>query len=946
MPANPSNATIWFYQQFYVRQEGAQFCAHTADDWSRLQVWNGEALEPAFPNGIQGLPTKEQQEFLYNKMQQGELFHFQLGEAMPSQINEGKRTLFNPKPQMPKMPKDPGEKAGIESRNAYQNKMRLYNREVQRYQENRDILQKFGPGLKTSVDRYNAGRDIAWEKAELAGRNNNHSLHNYGQYRARADQVISKLMAPKPVALPDIFFSTKFAGEDFVMRYDIYDEEFEPNAYDLPAGSELSEYDAATINFAMLGAKSDMQAYFRDEKKYGPVRSEIEATNGFNMLLTGLFGVRRMNLEMEHCMGQALRMGKESIDAYVIEKDPSVLGRRLGDCVQNIKNVCTGISQKNLTQDMVAGTKLTERLLDLFNRKPDIYAASGLNDRDLEFMRGYVQLGHIYDRYAAGRMKQNDAIAHGKKLTTQEKAEIMADAVIRRMVEKELANDIAVAQATDEFKREDAEAAQKDEATMLELAQWVANNPTGDREQYIKQNDVNTHHIKVMSQPLEHEIIYKLAQPGVLESWRQRLMKDPAILAQASKEPLGLTGEALSRGNELDGMVDRLVNYTATTDAQKQAWFNNMKAAVAGGDERNAASPWLNAAVESDAGRLMIAVPNNEGGKNMVSVASLVRGGLRALQNPDPTIVDMMYRNAMEGNLYYYQVGKNMPQRVSAEGEQAAAEQLMERPKPSLWQRFWHAVTGGRAYPDIYKPLPDSDPAAMESIYQGRAGRAEAITDEVAAHQRIRNELAEQNALAEQNEQEMNNTQVVESAEERHLREVDTFCRAPGNDVRRDFPHYEPNDVYERLSEQLAADTGEGDALNREKSAVKAIVAQALYTVDADPEMIRQAMAAAVLLEAMKQEHMAGNGTPLREQFNQDRNATVNGIANNEVFKAFTEGANNDMLMHFIMVGGAGNMYQAIQTSASMHANNQVENQQDVPVNEVQMNHEQVMGGA
>jgi hypothetical protein len=109
--------------------------------------------------------------------------------------------------------------------------------------------------------------------------------------------------------------------------------------------------------------------------------------------------------------------------------------------------------------------------------------------------------------------------------------------------------------------------------------------------------------------------------------------------------------------------------------------------------------------------------------------------------------------------------------------------------------------------------------------------------------------------------------------------------------------------------------------LNREKSAVKSMIAGALYTEGASPEMLRQAMAAAVLLEAMKEEYLSQNGSALRDQFNQDRNATVNEMANNEMFKAFTEGATNDMLMHFVMVGGAKNMYQAIQTAAAMHEN-------------------------
>jgi hypothetical protein len=157
---------------------------------------------------------------------------------------------------------------------------------------------------------------------------------------------------------------------------------------------------------------------------------------------------------------------------------------------------------------------------------------------------------------------------------------------------------------------------------------------------------------------------------------------------------------------------------------------------------------WIDPSVQGDSDRLMIAQTNGDGTKSLVSVASLLEGGLQALQNPDERTVELLHRQATEGNLYFYAAGKDMPSRLSANGMQAATQQLEPPVLPSLWMRFWNTVTFGLAYAAECNPKPDRDPAAYKLIVKARANHAAPARDEA--------EAAQQEGVANQQEQPQN----------------------------------------------------------------------------------------------------------------------------------------------------------------------------------------------
>lgn len=202
--------------------------------------------------------------------------------------------------------------------------------------------------------------------------------------------------------------------------------------------------------------------------------------------------------------------------------------------------------------------------------------------------------------------------------------------------------------------------------------------------------DLGTH-------PVEHPIIAKLAQPGMLELLRQNLMADPVILEQAGKSPMDLSIEDLTRTHNAKKM-DALVTQVQPT-MDKVEWFFNFKSMLS----QEGLDP--NVAANSD--RLMITQTGAKGAKSLASVASLLQGGLRALQNPDRNTIDLLYEHAKNGNLFFYGKDKDMPARLSADGAQVSAQQLEPHPQPTRWMRFWNAVTFGLAYRAECNPKPE-----------------------------------------------------------------------------------------------------------------------------------------------------------------------------------------------------------------------------------------------
>ena len=685
----PSEANLWYYRLFKPYVETDQLLQNNPEDWARLRVWDGNTLKPVMPEGFSGVPNEEQINMLYTHMKNKELFFFELGDPIPKMVYGKERhsisnDLVEPTaPQPPQGPEPPKEE---EEKAKYLQALDIYQKALTQYQLSQEVFQKYGEQFKTAVDSYNADRNMEQDSKEADARHANLTFEGEKIFRGRADWVISEAMGPRPSAPAEVFFETDQQGLHAALRFSQYDRQLAPNGYDLPSDSRLTDYDAATINFAMLGVRSRMARAMLQTGKVGLMNARSSSLDHFSYIVTGLFSTPRINQPLGEYMGLAMQMGQEAIEAYN-GGDPKLLGQRLAETVQSIKVAFTGTGQCNVTADTAAASKLTERLVGLFEKNPDIWKATGLPDQELNNMRGYVQVGKLYDNYLDSVIKFNAAKAMGTDLSQEEKAEILADAVIRRMVSKELENDSKLVENSKEYMDGVTEAVLKDQEAGEALAVWMAANKNKlsaqdfdkQRELQINILDYNVHASVAMAQPVDHPILAQLAQPGMLERLRQNLMKDPAILEQAGKP---LTELSVETSTKLDPLVDQVRPLVGLSTIQAE-WNERFQSMLAR----------ANLAADSD--RLLIAQTDAKGVKTLVSVASLLEGGLQALQDPKSNAFDLLYDNAKNGKLYLGGTDEAMPTRLSVDGGLLSTQQ-MER--PTRWMRFANLITFGWAY--------------------------------------------------------------------------------------------------------------------------------------------------------------------------------------------------------------------------------------------------------
>jgi uncharacterized protein with PIN domain len=355
-----------------------------------------------------------------------------------------------------------------------------------------------------------------------------------------------------------------------------------------------------------------------------------------------------------------------------------------------------------------------------------------MSEQDRDFMRGYVQMGKVYDQFAQSHMKYVAAQTEGTALSREEKAEILVDTLLRRMVEKEMAKEEKLVSETDTYMAKQMDAVQKDMEANTQLAQWAANNAALSQEDpdaygkaYNREKDllnVGDYTTYAAFETVEHPIINQLGQPGMLERMRQALLKDPFILAQANKSPLEFTSEELAvtekqYEEKMDALIDQI-----QPSVDKAVWFGNLQSMLA-----------------ADGGRLVI--PQLKGKNPLASVESLLKGGLQALQNPDYNTLSMLYEHAKNGNLYFYGEDKDMPVRLTADGTQLSTQTLEQPAKPSRWMRFANFITFGLAYAEECRAADTYDLFVKESQARGAAAqKAEAEPQPDAANEQPQNE--------------------------------------------------------------------------------------------------------------------------------------------------------------------------------------------------------------
>ena len=710
---------IWFYEKFAT----GSFQVDRAEDWAGLQVMDGNTLKPAMGQGFQGRPSSEQIENLYKMAEAGKLVFFSLTNKQPVAVTLNGNTRIDLNAVKPEMPVEPGPDATSSEKTTYKDRVMRYGVSLEKYEKNRAMLDKMGAGFKEAVEAHNNTRNMEAEQTEQDIRAATSAHVEQLRRLENTDRLINETFGPRPVASAEFFYENVGDHGDFVFKHSEFDQQFAPNGYDLPTDSKLTAQDVAAINFAMMGASEFVEKFYKEQLHAGDSYAKNDAALGFQMLVTGCFGKQRKDqlLPGHGVLDATFKLGKEVVAQYN-SGNSEPLGKNLADCVRNIKAVCTGHSWDKVSQDMVAGARVIGRIQELFDKHEDIKQAANLTEKEQQFMRGYVQLGKAYEQHLKSMIKFGDSVARGKELSVNEKAEILADAVLRRLVEKDFIADKEIADRDPEYRKQYDTAAAQDFADAQRKTEWWEEHPTAsaaDVTQYMMGNDMGIHSTLLSTRDLDHGTIFALAKNGMLEKMRNELMQNPAIREAAAKEPFEFSGQDLEKSEKLDALAAQA---EATNNLWKtQVWYENLEATLVGSRSEN----WLNPNTPGDNNRLMIGWTSENattGAKEvkLIGLDALLEGGVKALENPSQETLNILYEHAAKGNLYYYDVGKDMPIRVGAENARSTAEQLEAPPQPTLWQTIAYYLTFGLAYAEICNPTPDKDPAAFKAILAAR----------------------------------------------------------------------------------------------------------------------------------------------------------------------------------------------------------------------------------
>ena len=365
------------------------------------------------------------------------------------------------------------KEASSEARSRYRQDYDKYRSQDAKYhiwRHQMDIVEKRGPELEAALqaNRENRQKAIAdgMEARERVYReksaNDRETLHRL----KGLDRTLDSVFAPRPREVSPVVTESVIEGElpDGTTMSRKEFNEIAAHGYDLPENSKITPREAAAINLALAGAPSiTMPAFQAFRPLMRPDAVENWSKNGYNMIITGAFGVSRngLNLVGVHA---AFDKAKEAIQAYQDGK-PEALGRYLGEGLRNLVNGLGGGEVCGL--NMTAGGLLAKRFLEVLDNHPDLKAHCGLSPDDELDARGIAALSEISLNGMKARMLLEQADAGIRELSSEEKGRCLADLALLGISKNKMETEIGKVQTKGE---EDNSELQKDYLSELRKA--------------------------------------------------------------------------------------------------------------------------------------------------------------------------------------------------------------------------------------------------------------------------------------------------------------------------------------------------------------------------------------------------------------------------------------------------------------------------------------------
>ena len=333
--------------------------------------------------------------------------------------------------------------ANSEARDRYRQASTKYRSENDAYRiwrHQMDVVEKRGPELEAALqaNRENRQKAIA-DGAEARERvyrekseDDRKTLHRLDGL----DRTLDSIFAPRPKEISPIV-TEKYVQGNTLNRKEF--NEIAAHGYDLPENSKITPREAAAINLALAGAPSvTMPAFQAFRPLMRPEAVEEKSKNGYNMLITGTFGLSRPGQMLEG-VHAAFDKAKEAIQAYQDGK-PEALGRYLGEGLRNLVN--------GLGSDAICGLNMTavgllaKRFLEVLDKHPDLKAHCGLSPDDELDARGIAALSEVSINGLKARMLLEQADAGIRELSSEEKGRCLADLALLGIAKNKMETEI------------------------------------------------------------------------------------------------------------------------------------------------------------------------------------------------------------------------------------------------------------------------------------------------------------------------------------------------------------------------------------------------------------------------------------------------------------------------------------------------------------------------
>lgn len=319
-------------------------------------------------------------------------------------------------------------------------KYRSQNAKYQTWRHQMDVVEKHGPELEAALqaNRENRQKAIAdgMEARERVYREKSAKDRETLHRLDGLDRTLDSIFAPRPKEISPIV-TEKYVQGNTLSRKEF--NEIAAHGYDLPENSKITPREAAAINLALAGAPSvTMPAFQAFRPLMRPDAVEDLSKNGYNMLITGTFGVSRPGQQWEG-VHAAFDKAKEAIQAYQDGK-PEALGRYLGEGLRNLVNGLGGGEICGL--NMTAVGLLAKRFLEVLDNHPDLKAHCGLSPDDELDARGIAALSEVSLNGLKARMLLEQADAGIRELSSEEKGRCLADLTLLGMSKKDMQDEI------------------------------------------------------------------------------------------------------------------------------------------------------------------------------------------------------------------------------------------------------------------------------------------------------------------------------------------------------------------------------------------------------------------------------------------------------------------------------------------------------------------------